>query len=85
MSSVFGAPLPRDPAALEGGVPRFVYRAVAYLLQHGLGSEGLFRLAGSVAQVRSLCAAYDRGEDPDLAVRWGMSVQQARLRADERP
>ena len=66
---MFGAPLPRDPALQEHGVPRFVYRAVEYLLQYGLGTEGLFRVAASVAQVRQLCAAYNNGEDPDLSVR----------------
>ena len=68
---VFGAPLTTDPAQLEHGVPRFVYRAVAYLLERGLATEGIFRMAGSIAQVKQLCAAYDRGEDPDLVVRHG--------------
>ena len=62
-------------------MPRFVYRAVEYLLKCGLATEGLFRVAASVAQVRQLCAAYNNGEDPDLEV--GDAARTCRARPSD--
>lgn len=66
--AVFGAPLDQVPTAVMFGhnVPCVVFRCIEYLLKLGaIHHEGVFRLNGSVAQIRALKDAFN-ASDVDL-------------------
>jgi hypothetical protein len=46
-------------------VPAIVRRSIEYIEAMGLRETGIYRLSGSLAQVRDYKAAWDRGEDVD--------------------
>ena len=47
-------------------VPVLVEQCVCFILQQGLGEEGLFRAPGQTNLVRELQDAFDRGEKPQF-------------------
>ncbi len=65
---VFGAHLIDAVArsAVDGDmVPLIVRRSIEYIEAKGLKETGVYRLSGSLAQVRDFKAMWDRGVDPD--------------------
>ncbi|XP_019639383.1 PREDICTED: rho GTPase-activating protein 24-like [Branchiostoma belcheri] len=47
-------------------VPVIIEQTAAYIRKHGMAQEGLFRLPGSLTEVKELQDVYDRGERPDF-------------------
>jgi len=62
----FGVSL-ASSAKSSNGIPVIVEVCVAYLEQHALNEEGLFRLAGSSSEVKMLKATFDKGQIPDFS------------------
>jgi hypothetical protein len=58
----FGRPLEQVMARV-GGLPAVVRRCVAYIEQHGLTTEGIYRMSGSAAKIAELKQMVDAGGD----------------------
>jgi hypothetical protein len=58
----FGAPLDAVMARV-GGLPTVVRRCVAHIEQHGMQSEGLYRLSGSATRIAEFKQLVDSGGD----------------------
>eukprot|EP00735_Rhodelphis_limneticus_P015494 TRINITY_DN976_c0_g1::TRINITY_DN976_c0_g1_i1::g.16114::m.16114 TRINITY_DN976_c0_g1::TRINITY_DN976_c0_g1_i1::g.16114 ORF type:complete len:641 (+),score=135.25,sp/B0S6J3/SRGP2_DANRE/33.15/4e-26,RhoGAP/PF00620.22/8.9e+03,RhoGAP/PF00620.22/5.1e-35,HTH_29/PF13551.1/1.6e+02,HTH_29/PF13551.1/35,HTH_29/PF13551.1/2.9e+02,DUF1910/PF08928.5/2.4e+02,DUF1910/PF08928.5/3.3e+02,DUF1910/PF08928.5/28,Exonuc_VII_L/PF02601.10/8.2 TRINITY_DN976_c0_g1_i1:88-1923(+) len=62
----FGVPLEKAYCA-DLPVPLVLQRGIDYVTEHGLHDVGIFRLSGAESEVSELKAAYNNGEDIDLA------------------
>jgi hypothetical protein len=58
----FGRPLEQVMARV-GGLPAVVRRCVAHIEQHGLTTEGIYRMSGSAAKIAELKQMVDAGGD----------------------
>ncbi|XP_033121329.1 protein FAM13A-like [Anneissia japonica] len=67
-SKVFGLPLAHQMRNLNGDVciPFIVKKIVEFIVKHGIGHEGIFRMSGSSRVVDKLRSAFDKYGDADL-------------------
>ncbi|XP_071953922.1 protein FAM13A-like isoform X2 [Antedon mediterranea] len=68
VSKVFGLPLAQQMQDINGEIciPFIVKKIVDFIVKHGIGHEGIFRMSGSSRIVDKLRASFDKYGDADL-------------------
>ncbi|CAB3998919.1 rho GTPase-activating 44-like isoform X2 [Paramuricea clavata] len=60
-SSTFGCPLEKHLESTKREIALVIEECVRFIFQHGMDTEGLFRIAGQATKVRKLKASFDAG------------------------
>ncbi|EGC37252.1 hypothetical protein DICPUDRAFT_150164 [Dictyostelium purpureum] len=71
VGKIFGAPLldvimSQKKSNPDINIPLFLHNGFKYIIQHGLGIEGIFRIAGTKEKVKQLQIQIDKGEFIDF-------------------